>query len=222
MNRIKRIIVTWLSVALIINSMPLPVFANEADMAHMPELTEFSEILGVEENTSEGELLAETPAAEETELEAASANEGGSVGAEYINGDLAQSSETVIDFQVDDETVETTGEVTGTGTENDPWVVSTWAELKDKMTSSGHIKLNDNIRPEDPANSGCLEVPTSTVVTLDLNGKTIDRGLANGEPRDDGCVIKIEEDASLSVCDNSDGQVGHITGGNTTLYGGGV
>ena len=63
-------------------------------------------------------------------------------------------------------------------------------------------------------------------ITLDLNGKTIDRGFT-GRPRTNGSVIKIEggtlriKDSSAKNLDGTGG-TGTITNGNTTGGGGGI
>ena len=64
-------------------------------------------------------------------------------------------------------------------------------------------------------------------ITLDLNGKTIDRGLSTAAAVSDGSVIKIEggtltiKDSSATNLDGTDG-TGTITGGNTRGSGGGI
>ena len=63
-----------------------------------------------------------------------------------------------------------------------------------------------------------LHVASGKNVTIDLNGHTIDRGLAGGDAMKDGCVIKNE--GTLTIKDSEGG--GKITGGNSTGEGGGI
>ena len=63
-----------------------------------------------------------------------------------------------------------------------------------------------------------LEVKSGTYVTLDLNGHTIDRGLAGKDAVKNGFVIGVQ--GSLTLKDSRSG--GKITGGNNTGSGGGV
>ena len=102
--------------------------------------------------------------------------------------------------------------VTGTGTENDPFVVNSWADLKAKMAGGGYIRLDANVTDPD-GTGGYLEVPAGVSVILDLNGHKIDRGLT--ESRQGGYVIKLNgksnSHASLIIRDSQVG--GQITGG---------
>ena len=63
-------------------------------------------------------------------------------------------------------------------------------------------------------------VPSGRTVTLDLNGHTIDRGLADEDARPNGHVIAVN--GNLTLIDSSTGHIGKITGGNTNGPGGGV
>ena len=77
--------------------------------------------------------------------------------------------------------------VTGTGTKEAPYMVGTWNDLNalmrlsyspdDNRCKKCYIKLTGKIT----AGSGdtYLEVANDAIVFLDLNGKTIDRGLEN-------------------------------------------
>ena len=83
-------------------------------------------------------------------------------------------------------------EVTGSGTEQDPYLVHDWSELRTYMKDyGGYIKLvNDCVDP-DKTYATYLEVTNKTVV-LDLNGKIIDRGLFKNETgTSNGWVIKV-------------------------------
>ena len=66
-----------------------------------------------------------------------------------------------------------------------------------------------------------LEVRSGRTVTLDLNGCTVDRGLAGKGKRDAGEVIHVNG-GSLTVTDSSSAGNGQITGGNNSGPGGGV
>ena len=57
--------------------------------------------------------------------------------------------------------------------------VSSWAELKTAMYNGGSIKLTANCTDPSPNSDSFLHVPYSTTVTLDLNGKTINRNLSS-------------------------------------------
>lgn len=69
-----------------------------------------------------------------------------------------------------------------------------------------------------------LVVPAGRTVTLDLAGHTIDRDLLDlidtGNAPENGYVIKVEADASLTITDSVGGGV--ITGGYNNGYGGGI
>jgi hypothetical protein len=105
--------------------------------------------------------------------------------------------------------------VTGTGTENDPFVVYSWADLKAKMAVGGYIQLGANVTDPDGTGASYLEVPAGVSVTLDLNGHTIDRNMT--ESQVGGYVIKLDgksnSHASLTIRDSSNPSTGKITGG---------
>ena len=117
----------------------------------------------------------------------------------------------------------------GTGTKADPYKVSTWSDLNNLMHPSDfsddnrcnkryegcYINLTDNITAG--SDDTYLEVANDAIVFLDLNGKTIDRGLEN--PTENGYVIKVK--GRLTLDDTVGG--GKITGGNNSDdYSGGV
>ncbi|MCR5701329.1 MAG: hypothetical protein K6G76_04190 [Lachnospiraceae bacterium] len=108
--------------------------------------------------------------------------------------------------------------------EEDQTEVSTWSELCSALKIDGaNIKLTANVTygEGDGANkSANLEIPDDTTVTLDLNGCTIDRGLANSEAVSNGYVIMVY--GNLTINDSSEGETGKITGGNDDCNGGGV
>lgn len=90
-----------------------------------------------------------------------------------------------------------------------------WEDLQNDMAMTGTITL-DKDYTAGTGNSS-LVVPAGITVTLNLNGHTIDRGLAIESAQDNGCVIVIEEGASLSIIGN-----GVITGGYMAGNGGGI
>lgn len=116
--------------------------------------------------------------------------------------------------------------VTGTGTKADPYEVGTWSDLNTLMRLSLSYSPDDNrcncyINLTDNITAGSddtyLEVANDAIVFLDLNGKTIDRGLEN--PTENGYVIKVK--GRLTLDDTVGG--GKITGGNNSdNYSGGV
>ena len=88
--------------------------------------------------------------------------------------------------------------------------ITTFDALKEAFTNGGDYTLGDDINTD-----AVLTVSAGVTVTLDLNGHTIDRGLAGKEAASN--VITVQ--GSLTVKDSSGN--GKITGGNTS-YGGGV
>ena len=125
----------------------------------------------------------------------------------------------------------------GTGTQTDPYLVTTWAELQTALNAGGYVKLNDDITAG--TGDAALEVPTGKTVTLDLNGHVIDRA-ANKSGMDGGSVFIVK--GALTVTDSKPGATheteityrdpittdkmivkgGVITGGYTNADGGGV
>ena len=92
--------------------------------------------------------------------------------------------------------------------EGDTCLVDNWADLKTCMAAGGYIKLTGNCTDLAPTNLTCLSVPSTKTVTLDLNGKTIDRGLSNNAING-GYVIYVE--GNLTITGG-----GTITGGNNS------
>ena len=99
--------------------------------------------------------------------------------------------------------------------ESNPFVVTTWADLKAKMAVGGYIRLDADVTDPDKTSSSYLYVPTGKTVTLDLNGHTIDRGLT--EKINNGYVIHVL--GTLTLNDSSNPSTGIITGGNTSFGG---
>ena len=133
---------------------------------------------------------------------------------------------------------------TGTGTEDEPYLVDNWNDLNTLVSNSCHIKLTNNIN-----SMTYLVIPPNKTITIDLNGYKIDRGLAqnNETVSGVGCVIKIsgnyknDQYGTLIINDSYTGNDrthtirggvtivgGLITGGNNTNsieangYGGGI
>ena len=86
--------------------------------------------------------------------------------------------------------------------------------LRNAVANGGLHKLTKNI-----SLSATLVIPQGKTVTLDLNGKTLDRGLT--EYQSGGSVIEVSPDATLNLIDTSMDKGGAITGGFST-YGGGI
>ncbi len=106
--------------------------------------------------------------------------------------------------------------------EDNPYIVTTWADLKAKMEAGGYIRLDADVTDPDKTSGSYLYVPSGKTVTLDLNGHTIDRGLT--EKTTYGFVIKV--DGTLTLNDSSNPSTGTITGGydygDSDQSGGGV
>lgn len=118
-------------------------------------------------------------------------------------------------------------------------VVSTWDELHTAMANGGNIKLGADIdiTDADPNAVEVLVVPEKKTVTLDLNGKHINRGRGksfeytqynyqNGfyHSHDNGGVIKVY--GTLTIKNTGDEENGYLGDGNATegsgvaVYGG--
>ena len=100
-------------------------------------------------------------------------------------------------------------------------LIPEWPGLQKKINEAskgnGRVKL-------DKSYTACssdinLIIPKGTNITIDLSGYTLDRNLPL--TREDGCVIKVESDATLTIEDSSPQKAGTITGGNS-IRGGGV
>lgn len=82
---------------------------------------------------------------------------------------------------------------TGTGTAEDPYVVYTWAQLSNRFSSGGHIKLGSDITasPKDTT-----LYSSETQITLDLNGHII---RFNGSE----VALKVWKDVTLTINDSN-------------------
>ena len=96
--------------------------------------------------------------------------------------------------------------------------VSTWADLQKAFDEGADAKLETNITAS--AADGALVVPADKIVTLDLNDKTLNRGLSAETEQD--YVIRVQ--GTLTVLDSADEPYGKITGGygNADNAGGGI
>ncbi len=92
--------------------------------------------------------------------------------------------------------------------------VGTEDALAKNAEAGGAIKLTKDI-----ALTKALIIPEGVTVTLDLNGKKLDRGLTDAA--ENGSVIIVKEGASLTVSDSSGNNAGLITGG-ASQNGGGI
>ncbi len=136
-------------------------------------------------------------------------------------GAFRDTGEEVPGYTYEDEHTESVAE------EPDGYVeVGNWNDLQVKLNEAStdrnnptKIRLSDDLKAEE--NDIALTPAQNTFVELDLNGHTIDRGLAGKEAKNDGYVISVGL-ASLTISDSSEGGTGTITGGNNTEYGGGV
>ena len=119
------------------------------------------------------------------------------------------------------------GQGTGTGTSEDPRLVSNVIELNDALVAGGYIKMTTNIgngAGEDQNNGFTIGSNTTTVnVNLDLNGYTLSN-YYYGPQRTS--VITIHNGSTVTIQDsNSSGNGnGNITGGisQNSVRGGGI
>ncbi len=101
--------------------------------------------------------------------------------------------------------------------------IDLWNDLQDQINSAENgavIQLTGDCiaSPDDAA----LVVPETTqLLTIDLNGYTIDRGLSGKDPIDGGNVI-TNHAIELRIIDTSKNKTGRITGGSNTGDGGGI
>ena len=87
--------------------------------------------------------------------------------------------------------------------------VGTEEALKNAIRSGGDIKLTKSMELSD-----MITIEPNTTVSIDLNGKTIDRAVSTVQ--ENGSVIKVEEGATLVITDSSS-YPGTITGGAAKL-----
>ncbi|SDM09481.1 hypothetical protein SAMN04487833_1731, partial [Sarcina sp. DSM 11001] len=106
----------------------------------------------------------------------------------------------------------TIGGVTYEITVTDDGGITTWNELQTALNAGGTVTLTQDITAG--ANDSALSVSSGLTVVLDLNGYTIDRGLADSEAQANGNVIT--NNGTLTISDTSAAQTGAITGGSNT------
>ena len=103
-------------------------------------------------------------------------------------------------------------EVTGSGTEDEPWLVSTWSDLCEKLQlqSGGWIRLTADVTYGQGEGDYAWErlLVYNAAVTLDLNGHTIDRGLKDARAEYHGYVIRVESGGNLTLTDSSTAKTG--------------
>ncbi len=98
--------------------------------------------------------------------------------------------------------------------------VSSWADLQEAINGSStktYLRLSEDITAMSTQEA--LTIRQRKDIVLDLNGKTLSRGLS--EAQTNGHVIGITDGGKLFIEDSSNGN-GKITGGNTSGNGGGV
>ncbi len=92
-----------------------------------------------------------------------------------------------------------------------------WVVLGKRFKLGGTIKLTKNYTATATTDV-CLTVPEGKILTLDLNGHTINRNLSSA--KNDGCAIWNK--SQLTITDTSGGTEGVITGGKNSYAGGGI
>lgn len=100
---------------------------------------------------------------------------------------------------------------------NEATLMTPWAALKAAFAAGGDINLTRNYTA--PAGE-YLTVDDSKTVTLDLKGRTIDRGLSSADADANGYVIKVNTGSTLTIKDT--GSNGRIIGGKVSGDGGAI
>ena len=116
-------------------------------------------------------------------------------------------------------TVAFSGEMTAQAAQNSSGV-NTWSAWQDEINSakSGDtIMLGADVTATE--SDVALSIPDGMVLTLDLNGHTIERNLTSSKGSD-GAAIRVQSGAALTVKDSLNGE-GKITGGYAS-HGGGI
>lgn len=122
---------------------------------------------------------------------------------------------------IEDATVDAWAGTTSQQQSNTVWV-GNWAELQAALGGNGYeIKLKNNI-VANSSDSGL--VVTGSAITINLNGKDIDRGLRQDQNSQSaigaGFVLKVASGASVTITGSMN--EGAIKGGNNTGFGGGI
>lgn len=100
-------------------------------------------------------------------------------------------------------------DLAGSGTEADPYVVSSAGDLAEAVSKSGYIKLGADIYLEST-----VTITTGTNITLDLNGKAITVSQTNGRS-----LYAIDNYGTFTLTDNSDSGNGSITARGVENFG---
>ena len=99
--------------------------------------------------------------------------------------------------------------------------LNTWSDLQDAINSAGSgetIVLSADLTAAE--SDIALSVPDGAVLTIDLNGHTLDRNLKSSQGSA-GAAIIVQSGAVLTVKDSSESAGGKITGGYAS-HGGGI
>ncbi len=101
--------------------------------------------------------------------------------------------------------------------------LDSWSKLQSTITRADRdevfeIRLTQDLKAT--STDGPLNIPTGRNIVLDLNGFTLSRGLT--APQENGHVIDVQQEATLTVRDTSKAGNGKITGGFQTMEGGGI
>ena len=213
---LKRITALLLSLVMTLSICPVTVWAEEQLHADAQEYIVENETENVpEERTTAVEEIANT----NTEKPEKGINDENLFASETatVSSPLAYSSSSA---------QARWGEATGPNSDQAP---ETWAgcgtldaamDYANGMASGvAYIQLRNDVKTSAP-----LVFTEGKTTILDLNGKTIDRGLSDAdEAVKDGNVITVN--GNLTLCDTSSEDVakqGKITGGYNSEYGGGV
>lgn len=116
-------------------------------------------------------------------------------------------------------TVAFSGEMTAQAAQNSSGV-NAWSALQDEINSAKYgdtIMLGADVTATE--SDVALSIPDGMVLTLDLNGHTIERNLTSSKGSD-GSAIRVQSGAALTVKDSLNGE-GKITGGYAS-HGGGI
>ncbi len=100
--------------------------------------------------------------------------------------------------------------------------VNSWKDLQEAIdlesTNERNIKLTGDISAG--IGDTRIVIPEGKNITIDLNGHEMDRRLSAAQAKDDGSVIYVENNATLTIADSSSEKTGIITGGHSAKGGG--
>ena len=103
----------------------------------------------------------------------------------------------------------------------DPVTVKNYQELKDAAGKAAEGVETTIVLEEDINDmTAPLIIAAGRIIVLDLNGKNLNRGLADSQADSNGSVIAMNSGASLTLRDSLGG--GTVTGGNSIGGGGGI